>query len=179
VLQAEGIAASWRVIFGFCKTYTDINQGRVLQYPFKSHDLKGGDNMNSKVIIGVVVLILIVGGAWFVLGKNNSSQTQQPSTTTQTQNQASPTTAQTTVGKNAVTIQSFAFSPATITVKVGDSVTWTNQDSVGHSATADDNSFDTGVFSQGQSKSITFSKAGTFTYHCSVHPNMKAKVVVQ
>lgn len=136
----------------------------------------------NKIIIGVIVIvILIVGGAYF-LDKNNVVQMDMDNMPmpTQQQSQTSSTgSVQATNAKNAVTIQNFSFSPATLTVKVGDSVTWTNQDSVGHSATADDNSFDTGVLPQGQSKSITFSKPGTYTYHCSVHPNMKATIVVQ
>lgn len=81
--------------------------------------------------------------------------------------------------KNAIQIANFAFSPATLTVKVGDSVTWTNQDSAGHSATADDNSFDTGVLAQGKSGTVTFSKTGTYRYHCSVHPMMHGTIIVQ
>jgi len=139
--------------------------------------------MSSKIIIIVIIVVIIIGGGAYFLNKNNPSQMQMQNMPAQTQGQAqtSPATSssQAKTGKNAVTIQNFAFSPATITVKAGDSVTWTNQDSAGHSATADDNSFDTGVLPQGQSKSITFSKAGTYTYHCSVHPNMKATVIVQ
>jgi plastocyanin len=78
-----------------------------------------------------------------------------------------------------VTIQNFAFSPATVTVNVGDTVTWTNQDDVQHSATASDGSFDTGLLSQGSSGSATFDTAGTFAYICTPHPNMKGTVVVQ
>lgn len=139
----------------------------------------------NKIIIGIIIAIIIVGGVAFLSSKGSSSQTQMPmqNMPTQTQGQAptSSTTgsAQATTGQNAVTIQNFAFSPSTITVKVGDKVTWTNQDSVGHSATADDNSFDTGLLAQGQSESVTFSKAGTYTYHCSVHPMMKATIIVQ
>lgn len=98
-----------------------------------------------------------------------------------TQGQAQTNTQEPTqvAGKNTITIQNMAFAPATLTIKAGDKVTWTNQDAVGHSATADDNSFDTGVLGQGQSGSITFSKAGTYTYHCSVHPYMKGTIVVQ
>jgi len=138
--------------------------------------------MNSKFLIGiVVVVVLIVGGVYF-LNTSYSSKVNTNNTPTQNQGQSQTNPAgstQTENTKNAVTIQNFAFSPSTITVKVGDSITWTNQDTAGHSATADDNSFDTGILSQGQSKSITFSKAGTYTYHCSVHPMMKATVVVQ
>lgn len=138
----------------------------------------------NKILIGVIIVIIIIVAGAFLLRRNNASQQMQMQhIPTQTQEQAqtsSPTgSTQATTGKNAVTIQNFAFSPATLTVKVGDKVTWTNQDSAGHSATADDGSFDTGVLPEGQSGSITFSKAGTYTYHCSVHPMMKGTIIVQ
>jgi plastocyanin len=79
----------------------------------------------------------------------------------------------------AVSISGFAFHPSSVTVNVGDTVTWTNNDSVAHTATDDDMSWDTGTLSQGGSGSITFNSAGTFPYHCSVHPTMHGTVVVQ
>lgn len=134
--------------------------------------------MNNKILIGAVVLVVVLVGGFLLMNQSGKMQTQQQGTTTQTQpttqNGSSPVAA-----KNTVMIQNMAFSPATLTIKVGDKVTWTNQDSVGHSATADNNSFDTGVIEQGQSGSNTFTKAGTYTYHCSVHPNMKATIIVQ
>jgi plastocyanin len=78
----------------------------------------------------------------------------------------------------AVEIKGFAFNPATITVPVGTTVTWTNQDAAPHTATADDKSFDTGRLDQGQSGSVTFDMPGTYTYTCTFHPNMKGTVVV-
>lgn len=94
-------------------------------------------------------------------------------------NQQTNPTGSAPVAKNSVQISNFNFSPATLTVKVGDTVTWTNQDSMGHSATADDQSFDTGVFDQGKSGTVTFSKTGTFTYHCSIHTSMHGTIIVQ
>ena len=79
----------------------------------------------------------------------------------------------------SVTIQDFAFAPATVTVNVGDTVTWTNQDDVGHSATATGGEFDTGIIDNGQSGSATFDTAGTISYVCTPHPNMHGTVVVQ
>src|SRR5207248_692552 len=83
-------------------------------------------------------------------------------------------------GDPSVTIKSFAFHPGSISISVGDTVTWSNQDSVaaGHTATAGDGSFNTGVLKQGQSASHTFTKAGTFAYICAVHPFMKGTIVV-
>lgn len=79
----------------------------------------------------------------------------------------------------AVSIANLAYDPATVTVNVGDSVTWTNNDSVGHTATADGGSFDTGSIAGGQSDSVTFTAAGSFPYHCTIHPQMTGTVVVQ
>ncbi len=76
-----------------------------------------------------------------------------------------------------VTISGFAFSPGTVTVSVGDTVTWTNNDGVGHTATGD--GFDTGTISGGATASVTFDTAGTFAYHCSIHPQMNGTVVVE
>jgi plastocyanin len=75
-----------------------------------------------------------------------------------------------------VTIRDFAYAPATISVDAGDTVNWTNRDSADHTATGDD--FDTGVLAEGQSGSFTFRDAGTFSYVCTIHPNMKGTVRV-
>jgi plastocyanin len=79
---------------------------------------------------------------------------------------------------SGVTIKDFKYAPASISVNVGDTITWTNQDVAPHTATASDGSFDTGNLAKGQSGSITLSKAGTFPYICSIHPSMKATVTV-
>jgi LPXTG-motif cell wall-anchored protein len=78
-----------------------------------------------------------------------------------------------------VTISDFKFAPGTVTVNVGDTVTWSNSGPTGHSATANDGSFDTGILQKGSSGSHTFSQAGTFSYICKPHPFMKGTVVVQ
>jgi plastocyanin len=79
----------------------------------------------------------------------------------------------------AVTIADFAFGPAALTVAVGATVTWTNQDSAGHTVTADDGSFASSKLSNGQTFSQAFAKAGTYAYHCAIHSSMKATIVVQ
>lgn len=78
-----------------------------------------------------------------------------------------------------VDIAGFAFAPQTVTVHVGDTVTWSNSDARSHTATADGGSFDTGTIANGTSKTVTFSTAGAFGYHCSIHPQMTATVVVE
>jgi YVTN family beta-propeller protein len=78
-----------------------------------------------------------------------------------------------------VHIKNFAFSPATITIAPGQSVTWTNDDSIPHTATADDGKWTSGNLEQGKTYSHKFNAAGNYTYHCGIHPYMKGKVVVK
>lgn len=78
-----------------------------------------------------------------------------------------------------VSIVDFTFSPASITVNTGDTVTWMNTGSATHTATSDAGAFDSGLLKPGAGFSFTFSQPGTFTYHCNVHPNMHGTVVVQ
>ena len=85
----------------------------------------------------------------------------------------------TAAADTGVTISDFQFAPASVTIDVGDTVTWTNEGPTAHSATADDRSFDTGIFDAGQSRSHTFDEAGTFAYFCTPHPNMRGTVTVR
>lgn len=77
----------------------------------------------------------------------------------------------------------FAFSPASLTIKAGTTVTWMNTTSVPHTVTSDDGkSFDSGSanpINQGGTFKFTFTTPGTFAYHCTFHPFMKATIIVQ
>jgi plastocyanin len=76
-------------------------------------------------------------------------------------------------------IANFAFSPASITAKVGDTITWTNNDTTGHTATVDgQDACTTTTLASGASGSITFSQAGTYPFHCKIHPNMTGTITV-
>ena len=77
-----------------------------------------------------------------------------------------------------VKIANFAFGPATLTVKVGASVTWTNADTTAHTVTADDGSFNSSDITPGTTFKQVFAKAGTFTYHCNIHHSMTGTVTV-
>jgi plastocyanin len=80
-----------------------------------------------------------------------------------------------------VKIDNFSFSPATLTVAVGTTVTWTNQDDIPHTvvSTDDPRAFRSKVLDTDEKFTYTFSKAGTFAYFCSVHPKMTGTVVVK
>ena len=83
-------------------------------------------------------------------------------------------------GGAKVSMEGIKFNPASVTVKAGDKVTWTNKDSVGHDVTGDNfKSGDSGGLQNGDTFSQTFDKKGTFDYVCTVHPGMKGSVTVK
>jgi plastocyanin len=79
----------------------------------------------------------------------------------------------------AVKIDNFVFGPQTITVPVGTTVTWTNSDDIPHTAVSTDGAFKSKVMDTDEKFSYTFTKAGTYSYYCSVHPKMTGQVVVK
>ena len=78
-----------------------------------------------------------------------------------------------------VKIDNFNFSPATLEIKAGTTVTWTNADDIPHTVVSNDKFFKSKPLDTDQKFSFTFEKAGTYPYFCSLHPKMTAKVVVQ
>jgi plastocyanin len=78
-----------------------------------------------------------------------------------------------------VNIKGMKYDPASVTVKAGDTVTWTNADQRDHSVAAADGSFSSGNIGPGATYSFVFHKAGKFEYSCSLHPRMKGVVIVQ
>jgi plastocyanin len=81
-------------------------------------------------------------------------------------------------GPNEVFIQGMAFSPSSITITAGTTLMWTNKDGVAHTVTSDVGLFDSGTINSGGAFSYLFTTAGTYLYHCAVHPTMTAKVIV-
>ncbi len=86
--------------------------------------------------------------------------------------------AATPVATTSVAIQDFAFAPAAITVKAGDTVTWTNHDVEQHTVTSRTKAFDSDVINNEKSFSMKFDTAGSYSYFCVIHPNMVGTVVV-
>ena len=78
-----------------------------------------------------------------------------------------------------VDIKGMAFSPAALSIAVGDTVTFTNKDAVPHTGTAKNKSFDTGFLNQNQSKTVTIDTAGAFDFFCMVHPSMTGKITAK
>jgi plastocyanin len=118
------------------------------------------------IFIGIVLLLVIIGGAYFISNNDNNS-----SNTNSNSNQNS--------NSNTVNIENMTFSKSTLTVKIGTTVTWTNNDSFAHTVTSDTGVFNSSSLSKGGTFQYTFNTAGTFPYHCSIHPNMIAEIVVE
>jgi plastocyanin len=77
-----------------------------------------------------------------------------------------------------VAIVEFTYQPDPVVVQAGGKVTWQNEDAAPHTATADDDSWDTGTIEKGKIGSETFKEPGTFTYFCEIHPTMHGTVEV-
>jgi len=125
------------------------------------------DDHSFLIILGGGLVILLVIGFFFMNGGSIKSVT------------ATTPTLEASQMDQTISIKDFAFSPATLTVKVGTTVTWVNSDSVAHSAVSDDGTFDTKLLAPGEKGSYTFTKAGTYTYKCSIHPSMTGTIVVE
>lgn len=95
---------------------------------------------------------------------------------------AAPASPQPQAGSgNAIMIQNFAFDPPALTVKAGTMVTWTNRDSAPHaivSGTGSSETFSSDTLPTGRVYSYTFTRPGTYPYHCSIHPSMTGTIVV-
>jgi len=165
--------------------------------------------MNKNIIIGIVVVVLVGGGIyWFMQSQNGASgvpsygTTNPPSPSPAPMPTPSPTATPTPAPTltptpspvptptpipaptpkpvtHNITIQNFGFSPASITVKKGDTVIWTNKDSASHTVTGNNGGPSSPTLSTNGTYSYTFNSAGTFAYHCTIHPSMTAAVVVQ
>ena len=140
--------------------------------------------MNQKnLVIGggsiVAIIIIVLIATHSSSNPNNKSMTTMK--TSGSTSQTDTSSAKDAVATDQATIQNYAFSPATIKVKVGAMVTWTNQDSVHHNVVADKPSDDAPngpLIGRGETYSFTFKKPGTYTYHCVPHPYMHGSVVV-
>jgi plastocyanin len=130
----------------------------------------------NKLIWIVLAIVVLVGGMWW-MGVGPFAGTAAPAMVEET---TAPTGEEAAMEKTEVVLENFAFTPPSLTVAAGTTVTFTNKDLTSHTATADDGtSFDTGLIGQNESATVTFDTPGTYTYHCTPHPNMKGTIVVE
>jgi plastocyanin len=86
--------------------------------------------------------------------------------------------ADTQTAETSVSIIDLAFEPATLEVPAGATVRWSNHDSVGHTVTAVDGAYESGLLTVGAEFGRTFDEPGTFEYFCAIHPEMRGRVIV-
>lgn len=137
------------------------------------------------VLIIVAVTIALTGGgskesAPASSASNPSTSANEPSNTTKPTLSAGDDTSLSS--ESTVEIKDYAYSPKTLKIRLGDTVTWTNQDSVRHDVVTAENASEgpnSELLAKGENYSYTFKKAGTYDYYCSPHPYMKATVVVE
>jgi plastocyanin len=118
--------------------------------------------MKKTVRIAGVVMPVIIAMLLLVAGSSRVTASDQPS-----------------AANAAVKIDNSVFGPQAITVAVGTTVTWTNSDDIPHTAVSTDGVFKSRVMDTGETFSYTFTKGGTYSYYCSVHPKMTGQVVVK
>ena len=142
------------------------------------------------VAIAVVLIAAIIGGFYWYNSSGQSIDVTQEQMNQMPQNSGVENTSGTSTSSettnpdvaetHTININNFAFETKILTIKVGDTVTWTNLDSVGHTVTSDSGSeLSSGTISKNGVYSHTFTTTGEFGYHCTPHPYMTGKVVVQ
>jgi plastocyanin len=142
--------------------------------------------MGLKPLFLAALVVLSLGLA--ACGDSGSDSTSEAETAPPASEESGSTTEAETESKPApsgeasksekVDIVEFTYQPDPVVVQVGGKVTWQNQDTAPHTATADDGSFDTGTIEKGKIGSETFKEPGTFTYFCEIHPTMHGTVEV-
>jgi plastocyanin len=141
--------------------------------------------MNKRTIIITVVVLILAAGVYGLAANNkdtstNNSDSDNATSNSSTSNKSPTQASNSSTSNNSVSIENLAFSPSTITVKKGTSITWTNDDTVPHTVTENDGQKGpaSGTLNQGEKYSFTYDSAGTFQYHCTFHADMKGTVVV-
>jgi plastocyanin len=129
--------------------------------------LPGSKNW-SLISMAILITIMSISSS---CTKSSMSDMTGTGNTDETKGTGSP-------GTNEVWIQGMAFTPSTITVTAGTTVTWTNQDMVVHNAVSSPALFNSGSMAKGVTFSFKFSAAGTYSYTCTIHPSMVGTVVV-
>jgi plastocyanin len=141
--------------------------------------------MNKALVTVIIVILLIAGGVVALNHKSSYNTNNTPSSNGYSQNSSnnnSSTSNSQTPAAGSVEIKNMMFTPSQITVQKGAKVTWTNNDNVAHTVTDDLSNVGGPASAQipaGETYSFTFTKTGSFQYHCTIHPSMRGTIVVK
>ena len=140
--------------------------------------------MRVPITIGAVIALALVtacGGGTAATG-TPAAGTATPAAGTATTGAATPTPAAVVCDASgegsSVTIADFSYDPASATASVGSVVTWTNQDGTSHTVTFDAGPNCGNLSGGGGTETVQFNLAGSYPYHCSIHPDMTGTVEV-
>jgi len=144
--------------------------------------------MNKTILISIIVVVLVVlVGGYFLFYSGSQSSLYVTNNTNYTPNTSVPPSTNTPPATTTpslqpqnltslVSIKNFAFNPTPLTIKVGTTVIWTNNDSMPHQIKS--TTFNSATLNNGQTFSFTFSTAGQYNYSCAIHPSMLGKIIV-
>jgi len=134
-------------------------------------------SLRLAAISGVLIFAAACGGS------SSSPTASTPASPTPAPTPATPpasgATSSVSIPVGASALGTSAFAPDDLNVELGTTVTWTNTDSVSHTSTSDAPGWDSGIVAPGAQFSRSFPTAGTFRYHCAIHPGMVGTVVVR
>jgi len=111
--------------------------------------------MKKTITIGIIIAVIIIAAAFYLYSTQSSAPEEK-----------------------IISIKNLQFNPAVTNIATGDKITWKNEDSFTHDVTIDNGLFDKDI-EAGQSFSYTFNEAGTYEYHCDIHPSMKGTIIVK
>ena len=120
----------------------------------------------------------VAAGLTVIVGGLATRAVAQSDATPGASPEASPSASPMATDATQITIENYRFVPPMIEIPVGTTLTWTNLDIIPHTATADDESFDSDILSRDDSFSFTFESAGEFSYYCFLHRTMLGSVTV-
>jgi len=129
-------------------------------------------SLRLAVVSAILMFAIACGGGY-------SSSSPSPSPIPSPTPTPGVTSSSVAIPVGAASLGNRAFTPDNLDVAAGTTVTWTNTDSVSHTSTSDATGWDSGTVAPGGQFSFEFKTAGTYPYHCAIHPGMVGTVVVR
>lgn len=133
-------------------------------------------SLRLAVVSGILIVAVACGGSY---SSTPASPAPAPTPAPSPTPAAGGTALSVAIPVGAASLGTAAFMPDQLNVAVGETVTWTNTDAVAHTSTSDASGWDSGIVAPGGHFSSSFQAAGTYSYHCAIHPGMVGTIVVR